>query len=173
MSTNKENQLTHWMAENGIAFLRISIGIIFLWFGFIKYFPGLSPIEDLALRTTRVLTFNLFSDNAMAIGLATLECLIGIGLITGKFLRATLVLLLIQLVGAISPVFIFPSEVFKIIPIVPNLAGQYIIKDIVLISAGILIGSTVRGGKMIADPEVAEKAKQVEDKKLDDETSKS
>ncbi len=169
MSANKENIVTHWMAKHGIAFLRISIGIIFLWFGVIKYFPGLSPIEDLALRTTRVLTFNLFSNDAMAKGLATLECLIGIGLIIGKFLRATLLLLLLQLIGAILPVFIFTSEVFKIIPLVPTLAGQYIIKDIIIISAGILIGSTVRGGKMIADPEVAQKAKHMEDKKLDDE----
>jgi uncharacterized membrane protein YkgB len=169
MSSNKENKLTHWMAANGIALLRISIGIIFLWFGFIKYFPGLSPIEDLALRTTRVLTFEMFSENAMAKGLATLECLIGIGLITGKFLRATLLLLLLQLIGAISPVLIFTSEVFKIIPLVPTLAGQYIIKDIIIISAGILIGSTIRGGKMIADPEVAEKAKRVENKKLNEE----
>ncbi len=172
MATNKDNKVTHWMAANGIGLLRISIGIIFFWFGFIKYFPGLSPIEDLALRTTRVLTFDMFSDNAMAKGLATLECLIGIGLITGKSLRATLFLLLLQLIGAISPVFIFTSEVFKIIPIVPTLAGQYIIKDIIIISAGILIGGTVRGGKMISDPEVAEKAKQVENKKLDEENSK-
>ncbi len=173
MSAKKENIVTHWMAEHGIAFLRVSIGIVFLWFGFIKYFPGLSPIEDLALRTTRVLTFNLFSDDGMAKGLATLECLIGIGLITGKFLRATLLLLLLQLIGAISPVFIFTAEVFKIIPVVPTLAGQYIIKDIVLIGAGILIGGTVRGGKMIADPEVAEKAKRVENKKLNDESKNS
>jgi len=158
------------MAENGIAFLRISIGIIFLWFGFIKYFHGLSPIEDLAVHTARVLTFNLFSDNAMAGGLATLECLIGIGLLTGKFLRITLLLLLVQLVGAISPVFIFPAEVFNIIPVVPTLAGQYIIKDIVIISAGILLGGTVRGGKMIADPDIAEKAKKVEDEKLNEES---
>lgn len=170
MANNKENRLTHWMAENGIAFLQISIGIIFLWFGFIKYFPGLSPIEDLALRTTGVLTFGLFSDQAMGAGLATLECLIGIGLITGKFLKATLLLLLIQLIGAISPVFLFPGEVFNIIPIVPTLSGQYIIKDIVLISAGILIGGTVRGGKMIADPDIAENAKKVENKKLEKES---
>ena len=169
MSAKKDSIVTHWMAEHGIALLRISIGIVFLWFGFIKYFPGLSPIEDLALRTTRVLTFNLFSDDAMAKGLATLECLIGIGLITGKFLRTTLLLLLLQLIGAISPVFIFTAEVFKIIPVVPTLAGQYIIKDIIIISAGILIGSSVRGGKMIADPEVAEKAKRMEEKKLNDE----
>ncbi len=172
LTSKTDNKLAHWMADYGIAFLRISIGIIFLWFGLIKYFPGLSPIEGLALRTTRVLTFNLFSDDAMAKGLATLECLIGFGLVTGKFLRATLLLLLLQLIGAISPVFIFTTEVFKITPIVPTLAGQYIIKDIVLISAGILIGGTVRGGKMIADPEVAEKAKRVENKKLIDENHK-
>lgn len=166
MISKTDNKFAHWMADNGIAFLRISVGIIFLWFGFIKYFPGLSSIEDLAIRTTRVLTFNLFSDRGMAIGLATLECLIGIGLLTGKFLRAILLLLLLQLIGAISPVFIFPHEVFKIIPIVPTLAGQYIIKDIIIISAGILIGGSVRGGKMISDPIIAEKAKQEEDKSL-------
>ncbi len=169
MSVNKENRLTHCMAENGVPLLRISIGIIFLWFGFIKYFPGLSSIEELALRTTKILTLDLFSADAMAKGLAMLECLIGIGLITGKFLRATLLLLLLQLIGAISPIFLFPSDTFKIIPIVPTLAGQYIIKDIIIISAGILIGSTVRGGKMIADPEIAEKAKNVENKKMDNE----
>lgn len=169
MISKTDNKLAHWMAAYGIACLRISIGIIFLWFGFIKYFPGLSPIEDLAIRTTRVLTFNLFSDSGMAIGLATLECLIGIGLITGKFLRTTLLLLLLQLIGAISPVFIFPHEVFKIIPIVPTLAGQYIIKDIIIISAGILLGGTVRGGKIISDPIIAEKAKQAEDIKIDNE----
>lgn len=172
MATDTDKKLTHWMADNGIHLLRISIGIIFLWFGIIKYFPGLSPIEDLALRTVKVLTFNLFSDRGMAFGLATLECLIGIGLIAGKFLRITLVLLLLQLAGAISPLFIFTAEVFKIIPIVPTLAGQYIIKDIIIISAGILIGATVRGGKMIADPAIAERAKKAEDEKIATEEEK-
>lgn len=172
MRSHKEKKLTLWMADNGISFLRISIGIIFLWFGLLKYFPGLSPMEDLSVNTIRVLTFNLFSDKAMAVGLATLECLIGIGLLTAKFFKATLILLIIQLIGAISPVVIFPNEVFRIIPIAPTLAGQYIIKDLVLISAGILLGGTIRGGKMIADPAVATQAKKVEEKKLNPGTSR-
>lgn len=171
MQTKIDTRLTHWMAAHGVALLRISIGVIFLWFGFIKYFPGFSPIEGLAIRTMTVLTFDIFSPGTMAVALATLECLIGIGLVTGKFLRSTLILLFFQLVGAISPVFIFPDEVFNIIPIVPTLAGQYIIKDTVLISAGILIGGTVRGGKIIADPLIAEKAKIVEDIKIDKENN--
>ena len=100
MAIKKESKLTHWMAEHGIALLRISIGIIFLWFGCIKYFPGLSSMEALSLRTIKTLTFGLFSNRATAIGLASLECLIGIGLVTGKFLRVTLLLLLLQ--GLIS-----------------------------------------------------------------------
>ena len=158
------------MANHGIALLRISLGLIFLWFGFLKYFPGVSPIEDLSIRTMKVLTFNIFSEKSLPVALATLECLIGIGLLTGKLLKVTLALLLLQLIGAFSPIFIFPSEVFKIIPIVPTLAGQYIIKDIVIISAGILLGGTVRGGKMVADPSIAANAKNVEENKMNKDT---
>ncbi len=173
MESKSGNVLTHWMAENGVAILRISIGVIFLWFGVLKFFSGVSPMESLSVRTVDVLTFHMFSGKAMAVGLASLESLIGLGLLTGKFLKATLILLLVQLLGAISPVVIFPAEVFNVIPIVPTLAGQYIIKDIVLISAGILIGGTVRGGKLIADPQVANRAKVMENQKLDDEKKRS
>ena len=166
MTSKKEKKITHWMASHGIDFLRVSLGIIFIWFGFLKYFPGLSPIEDLAVRTTKVLTFGLFSDKITYIGLATLECLIGVGLLTWKYLKITLILLLFQMIGTIAPVFVFPGEVFNIIPIVPTLEGQYIIKNLIIISAAVVIGGTVRGGALVADPETAEKAKEIEEKKL-------
>ncbi|SMB83539.1 DoxX family protein [Hymenobacter roseosalivarius DSM 11622] len=166
MASKIEKKFTHWMADHGIALLRISIGVIFLWFGVLKYFPGLSPIEDLSVRTARVLTFHLLPDRVLAVGLASLEVLIGIGLLSGKWLQAVLVLLLLQLIGAISPVFFFPRDVFNLVPFVPTLAGQYIIKDIVLISAGLVLGGTARGGQLVADPVVAEKAKDEEEQKL-------
>ena len=87
MTSKAEKKITHWMARHGIDFLRVSLGIIFIWFGFLKYFPGLSPIEDLAVRTTSVLTFSLFSEKITYIGLATLECFIGVGLLIGKYLN--------------------------------------------------------------------------------------
>lgn len=168
MAAKTSDKVTLWMADHGVALLRTSLGIIFLWFGVMKYFPGLSSMEDLSVRTMKVLTFNLFSDRVMSIALATLESFIGIGLLSGKFLKITLALLLIQLAGAFSPIILFPHEVFNIIPVGPNLAGQYIIKDLVIISAGILIGGTVRGGKIVSDPAVAAKAKNVEEKKLNE-----
>jgi hypothetical protein len=47
---------------------------------------------------------------------------------------------------------LFPDITFEIFPIVPTLEGQYIIKNLVLISAGIAIGATVRGGRLVAEP---------------------
>lgn len=145
-------QVTNWMARFGIPFLRISLGIVFLWFGVLKFFPGLSPAQDLATRTIAILTFGLIPSSVSILVLAAWESLIGIGLITGVFMRATLFLLFLQMPGTITPLFFFPHEVFTRVPYAPTLEGQYIIKNIVLISAGLVIGATVRGGKVVADP---------------------
>jgi len=78
---------------------------------------------------------------------------IGLGLITNLFMRATLLLLFVQMMGTITPIFLFPSEVFTILPYAPTLEGQYIIKNIVLVSAGLVIGATVRGWHVVSNPE--------------------
>ena len=75
-----------------------------------------------------------------------------IGLLFGLYLRATLFLLWLQMLGTITPLFFFPHEVFAVFPFAPTLEGQYIVKNIVLISAGLVIGATVRGGRVVADP---------------------
>jgi uncharacterized membrane protein YphA (DoxX/SURF4 family) len=144
--------LTNWMAHHGIMLLRVSLGIVFFWFGVLKFFPGLSSAEDLATRTMNVLTFGFIPTHISILLLALWECLIGLGLILGAFMRATLLLLWLQMLGTITPILFFPQEVFAHIPYAPTLEGQYIIKNIVLISAGIVIGATARGGRMVADP---------------------
>jgi uncharacterized membrane protein YphA (DoxX/SURF4 family) len=144
-----DTTLTAWMARNGVQLLRISLGIIFLWFGFLKFFPGLSPAQDLASDTISVLTFGLISSQVAVFILAVWESLIGLGLLTGFFLRGTLFLLWLQMLGTLTPLFLFPNLSFTSFPIAPTLEGQYIIKNLVLISAGIVIGATVRGGRLI------------------------
>ena len=140
--------ITEWMAAHGVALLRISVGIVFLWFGFLKFFPNLSPAQDLASRTIATLTFGAIQPNVSIPILAGWETLIGLGLITGKFMRMTLALLALQMLGTITPLFLFPNETFTKFPIAPTLEGQYIIKNIVLVSAGLVIGATVRGGRV-------------------------
>jgi uncharacterized membrane protein YphA (DoxX/SURF4 family) len=144
--------LTHWMARYGVLLLRVSIGVVFFWFGILKFFPGLSPATELATKTIDTLTFGIISGEAALYILATLEVAIGLGMIFGIFLRVTLLLLFFQMLGTITPIFLFPAEVFTRFPYAPTLEGQYIIKNIVIVSAALVIGATVRGGRLVPEP---------------------
>lgn len=161
-----DRHITHWMADHGVAILRVALGVIFLWFGFLKFFPGVSSEEAMATRTISAITFGLMPPNISRVLLATWECAIGLGLLTHKAMRLTLLLLFAQMMGALLPLALFPGETFTRAPIVPTLQGQFIIKNFVLIAAAIVVGATVRGGKIVADPAIARVAKQKEERKL-------
>jgi uncharacterized membrane protein YphA (DoxX/SURF4 family) len=157
-----DTRITRWMARYGVLLLRLSLGLVFLWFGVLKFFPDLSPAEELVGRTFQQLTFGLIPADTANVILAVWEVLIGLGLITGIFMRVTLLLMFLQMAGTFTPMFLFPAEVFTRIPYAPTLEGQYIIKNLVLLSAGIVIGATVRGGAVVADPEAARVAEDKE-----------
>jgi uncharacterized membrane protein YkgB len=142
------------MAQNGIHLLRLSLGVIFVWFGVLKFFPGLSPAQSLAGETIEALSFGMLSSSQAVFILAIWESLIGLGLLTGFFLRGTLFLLWLQMLGTMTPLILFPEICFESFPLVPTLEGQYIIKNLVLISAGIVIGATARGGQLTAERQV-------------------
>lgn len=143
--------LTGWMARRGVLLLRISLGFVFLWFGVLKFFPGFSPAEALAGDTIELVTFGLLDRRLAILILATWETLIGLGLISGFAMRATLALLFVQMPGTVLPLFFFPELTFHDPPLLLTLEGQYIIKNAVLVSAGLVIGATVRGGRLLAD----------------------
>jgi uncharacterized membrane protein YphA (DoxX/SURF4 family) len=149
-----DKKIIDWMARNGIVLLRVSLGLVFFWFGILKFFPDLSPAESLATNTIDLLTFGMVPPTVSIIILAVWEVLIGLGLIFGKYLRTTLLLLFLQMLGTITPLFLFTNEVFTQIPYAPTLEGQYIIKNMVLISAGIVIYGTVRGEAVSVDAEI-------------------
>jgi uncharacterized membrane protein YkgB len=146
--------LTEWMARRAVTLLRCSLGVVFFWFGVIKFVPDLSPAADLAARTMTTLSFGLVAPGLLLPGLAALECLIGLGMLSGTCMRMTILLLLLQMVGTLTPLLLFPTLTFTHFPFAPTLEGQYIIKNLVLVSAALVIGSQVRGGRVIADPEV-------------------
>ena len=147
-----DTALTTWMARYGIRLLRTSLGFVFLWFGVLKFFPGLSPAQTLAGNTITMLSFGLLTPELAVFILAVWECLIGLGLIAGYLLRLTLFLLWLQMLGTITPLFFFPEQCFNVVPIAPTLEGQYIIKNLVLVTAGLVIGATVRGGWFTTRP---------------------
>lgn len=145
-----DRAITGWMARSGITSLRISLGLVFFWFGFLKFFPGASPAETLATDTIQIMSAGFIQPRVSLLILATWECLIGIGLITGKALRVTLLLLFLQMPGTVMPMLLFPELTFQRVPFVLTIEGQYIVKNLVLISAALVIGATVRGGGLVA-----------------------
>ena len=141
-----DRAITEWMARYGLRIMRIGLGIVFFWFGVLKFFPGLSPAEELVRNTIYFVDPSLFIPV-----LAAWEALIGLGLIFGKYMRLTLLLLFLQMPGTALPLLILPDVVWTHFPYAPTLEGQYIIKNLVLIGAGIVLGGTVRGGKLVAE----------------------
>lgn len=150
-------RITHTLARYSVPVLRIALGIVFFWFGVLKFFPNLSPAETLAARTIEQLTFGAIQQDVALPILAAWETLIGLGLIMGRWLRAVLLLLAVQLLGTFTPLVLFPAETFTIFPIAPTLEGQYIIKNIVLIGAAMVVGATVRGGGLVPEPTAVRK----------------
>ena len=145
-------RITGTLARIGVPILRVALGVVFLWFGVLKFFPGVSPAETLAARTIEQLTFGAIRPNVSLPVLAAWESLIGVGLILNVWMRGILLLLAIQMLGTFTPLVLFPTETFSVWPFVPTLEGQYIIKNIVLIGAAMVVGATVRGGRIVPEP---------------------
>ena len=128
-----------------IGFLQVSLGLIFLGFGVLKFFPGLSPAEDIAAATIDRLTFGLISGHTAVLMTAVLETFIGLTLVTGKFVRVGLVVLAGAFVGILSPLVLFTDELF---PHGPTLLGQYVLKDIVLVAAALVVAAGALGSRL-------------------------
>lgn len=143
-----DRTITHWMARYGMVIMRIGLGIIFLWFGALKLVPGLSPAEELVRNTIYFIDPDIFLPI-----LALWEMAIGVGLIFGIFMRLTLLLLFLQMPGTALPIFVLPEVVWNSFPFGLTLEGQYIIKNLALIGAALVLGGTVRGGRMVPEPD--------------------
>jgi uncharacterized membrane protein YphA (DoxX/SURF4 family) len=139
-------RVTSWMADHSVALTRVALGVVFVWFGALKFFPGMSPAADLASRTVERLTLGRVPAAPGLYLVASCEVLIGLGLLLGRFVRTSLFLLFIQMAGTMVPLVLFRSETFRVFPYSPTLEGQYIIKNLVLMGAALVVGAAVRDG---------------------------
>jgi hypothetical protein len=115
--------------------LSIAIGIIYLWFGALKFVPGLSPAEDLAKRTIQLLTFDIIPSSISILILACIEVVIGLCLIFNFYHKQIVKIAIIHLIFTFFPLFFFPEESFTLTILTPTLLGQYIDKNLIIIVA--------------------------------------
>lgn len=120
-----------------VTVLRLALAIIYIWFGSLKLF-GVSPIADLVAKVTPILPKNV---SVPLVG--GMEVAIGLGLLFKVAFRHTLGLFALQIASTFLPVFLRPQEVFqKGNPLVLTETGEFIAKNLVLLAAGIAVGST-------------------------------
>lgn len=119
--------------------LAISIGIVFFLFGILKFFPNLSPAEAIGITTVQKITFGLFSAKMAIYSLATMEVCIGLCLITNTFVKQAIFVAFFHLIMTFTPIILFPSEAFRGSLAQPSLLTQYIIKNIIIIGALLVI----------------------------------
>ncbi len=127
-----------WMSRNGIRMLRWSLGIVFIWYGALKT-VGMSPAQELVARTVYWFPPEMFIPI-----LGWWEVVIGLGLIIRPLARVAIALLFLQMPGTFLPLILLPDICFTSIPLGLTIEGQYIVKNLVLISAAIVVGGTVR-----------------------------
>ena len=125
--------------QKKITFLTISIGLVFFYFGILKFFPNLSPAEEIGCSTVCKLSFGLLPPKLCLFLLATLEVGIGFCLITRTMLRSAIIVAIAHMVMTFSPLFLSPELVFQDSLISPTLLGQYIYKNVIIICALLVI----------------------------------
>jgi uncharacterized membrane protein YphA (DoxX/SURF4 family) len=142
-------RLAAWLADHSIAILRVSLGLVFLMFGILKFVPGASPAEELAVRTVQTLSLGMLPAQTAVLLTAVVETFIGLTLVSGRLLRTGVTVMAVALVGIMSPLVLFAADLF---PGAPTLEAQYVLKDIVLVAAGLVIAATALGARLQAAP---------------------
>ena len=135
---NLDRVLATLMDKYGIVLLRMALAVIFIWFGALKPL-GMSPAASLVERTVY-----WFPPAVFVPVLGWWEVSIGVCLLFRPLIRVALFLLFLQMPGTMLPLVLLPNVCFSSFPLGLTLEGQYIIKNIVLIGAAIVVGGTVR-----------------------------
>jgi uncharacterized membrane protein YphA (DoxX/SURF4 family) len=138
-----DRTLSGFMRRWGVPALRLSLGVVFIWFGLLKPL-GISAAEPLVLATVRWLPVG---DPAVWVAvIGWWEVAIGVGFLVPGAARVAIALLALQMVGTFLPLVVLPDVTFQPgrVPYGPSMEGQYIIKNLLIISAALVVGGTVR-----------------------------
>lgn len=134
-----DKAISSWMHKYGLTLLRYSLAIIFIWFGMLKII-GYSPIADLVTRTVYWVDPSWFVPF-----LGAWEVVIGICFLIKPLVRLGILLLAPQMIGTFLPLILLSGITFQNSNILtPSIEGHYIIKNLIIIAAAIVIGSHVR-----------------------------
>ncbi len=137
-----DHRIAGFMNRWGTTALRVSLALIFIWFGILKPL-GMSPAEPLVRASVEWMP--LFSPATWLGVIGWWEVAIGVTFLFRKTIRIAVALLAAQMVGTFLPLVMLPQVTFQPggLPFAPTMEGQYIIKNLLIISAALVVGGTV------------------------------
>ncbi|MFS8097792.1 hypothetical protein LFM09_11690 [Lentzea alba] len=136
-----EERVVRFAGETGIPLLRAGLGVVYLWFGVLKLFPGGSPAEDLVQRTVSALTFGIIHGDLARVSAAITEIGIALVLLSFRVPLVTAALLVGHVVLVSTPLVLFPAEMWHG-PLQASFEAQYILKNLVTVAAAVVIASS-------------------------------
>lgn len=126
--------MNKWLQQHSVTVLRFALGIIFVWFGLLKLLD-LSPIMSVVEAA-----YPLLPEPRLRLVLGMVEVIIGLGFITKIALRPIMILFWLQMAGTLAALVLTPSLFFVHgNPLVLTLEGEFVIKNLVLIAAGLVM----------------------------------
>ncbi len=132
-------RLVPFLGKVAVPMLRVSLGLVFVWFGVLKIFD-VSPVADLVANTVYWVDPELF-----VTALGFFEVFVGVMLLFGWALRLTLLLFVAQMVGTFLTFIVLPEVTFRHgNPLLLTVEGEFVVKNLVLISAALVVGTTIR-----------------------------
>lgn len=130
--------LVPWLRRWSIPLLRVSLAVVFIWFGLLKVLD-VTPVTELVAETVYWVDPDWFVPL-----LGWVEIAVGVGLLFDRALRAVLPLFLLQMAGTFLVLVLQPEvafqdgNIFKL-----TVEGEFVIKNLVLLSAGLVVGTRV------------------------------
>ena len=122
-----------------VPILRVSLGVVFVWFGTLKILQ-VSPVSELVARTV----YWVDPDIVVPV-LGAFEVTVGVLLLLGQALRLTLFLFLLQMLGTFLTFIVLPNVTFRHgNPFLLTVEGEFVVKNLVLIASALVVGTTVR-----------------------------
>jgi uncharacterized membrane protein YkgB len=133
-----DERIRAFLGSVGVPLLRISVGVVFVWFGLLKI-VDVSPVADLVARTVY-----WFDADVVVPALGVFEIVVGLLLIANRWLRVALALFAAQMLGTFLVFLVLPDVAFQDgNPFRLTVEGEFVVKNVVLIAAGMVVGSRV------------------------------
>lgn len=135
-----DRKIIFFLRKISIPFTRISLFIVFFWFGALKV-VGQSPANPLVAKLlAQTLPFVGFEQFIIFFGI--FEMLIGVLFVWPGLERLVMPLLLLHMASTSMPLFLLPQMTWSA-PFVPTLEGQYIVKNLVIIATAIGVAAHI------------------------------